>query len=363
MKKLSLLLLMGIATVYSCKKEQSAPLSEGKVYVDVPASGNQFFGPASIELNQKATLGRVLFYDKTLSINNSVACASCHRQEFAFADNVAFSRGFENRFTSRNSMPIQNIASGGFMVNPILPAGGGSFFWDGRETNLQNLVARPLTNHIEMGIDDLEKIPQKLAAYDYYKTLFTRAYGSDEITMDKIAECVSIFMTAITSSNTRFDQKMNGAYQFTALEAQGERLFNTKYECNNCHKLFFGAYTSADFMNIGLEKNNGDGGLGGITRNPEQKGMFKIPNLRNVAHTAPYMHDGRFASLDEVLDHYSSGIRDDQNLDVRLRDASGAPIKMNISPDERKAIIAFLNTLTDYQMLTDEKYSNPFRVR
>jgi len=362
MKKASLLLLFGItAIVFSCKKETSAPSSDGIVYLDVPVNGGDYFGQQANEQNHKATLGRVLFYDKSLSLNNATACASCHKQQFAFSDNVAQSRGFENRLTGRNSMAIQNLSSG-FRTNPFVITVG-SFFWDGRENSLQNLVARPITNHIEMGIDDLNTLPQKLSGKEYYRELFTKAYGTEEITMDKIGECVSLFMNAITANNTKFDQHFEGQYDLTALEAEGQRLFNTKYECNGCHKLFVGGYSGNEFMNIGLEKRNNDLGAGPVVKNPAMNGKFKIPNLRNVAQTAPYMHDGRFATLDAVLDHYSHGILNDQNLDERLKDKNGKPLSMNISTDERKAIIAFLNTLTDYSMLTAEKYASPFKMK
>jgi len=362
MRKISLVLLLGItAVVYSCKKEKETSASGGTVYLDIPTKETNYFGENSTEANRKATLGRVLFYERSLSVNNSIACASCHRQEFAFADNVAQSRGFENRLTGRNSMAIQNL-SNPFVLNSFT-AVTGSFFWDGRETNLQNLVARPISNHVEMGIADLNTIPAKLEKLPYYKDLFQKAYGSDEITMDKVGEAMATFMNAISSSHTRFDQRDQGLYQFTALEAEGERLFNTKYQCNNCHKLFIGGYTGTEFMNIGLEKRNNDNGAGAIVRDPSFNGKFKIPNLRNVARTAPYMHDGRFATLEDVLEHYSHGIQDDQNLDERLKDQSGHPMRMNISTDEKKAIVAFLNTMTDYTMLTDERYANPFKIK
>jgi cytochrome c peroxidase len=315
------------------------------------------------ELNQKATLGRVLFYERRLSLNSSVACASCHQQDAAFSDKVAFSRGFENKLTRRNSMPIQNLgfSTGGVIFNPF--QSNGAFFWDARETNLKDLISRPITNHVEMGIDDVSELPTRLVGLPYYQDLFKKAYGSEEITVDKIADAMTIFLVAIRAENTRFDQVNQGLGSYNALELEGQRLFNTKYDCASCHQLFPQAYSSAQFMNIGLEFPNVDKGMGAVTNNAQLNGMFKIPNLRNVALTAPYMHDGRFATLDDVLEHYSHGIQDDPNLDERLRATTGQPLRMNISDNEKTAIIAFLNTLTDYSMITDEKYSDPFKLK
>lgn len=356
MKKYILLLALGTGIIYSCNKEK-APSSSGTAYLDLPASPYQYTG--DVTTDNKATLGRVLFYEPRLSINNSVACASCHHQEFAFADNVSLSRGFENRLTKRNSMPIQNLSS------PFVPLGGqqaGTFFWDGRESSLQNLIARPITNHVEMGIDDLATLPSKLSSLPYYQDLFVKAYGSSDITMDKISEAMSTFLMSINANNTKLDKVgMTVNSQLSPLEMEGFELFNTKYECSGCHRVFNGSYSSSDFMNIGLDFPNVDKGQGELI--PGNEGKFKIPNLRNVALTAPYMHDGRFATLDQVLDHYSHNIKDDPNLDSRLRAINGQPLRMNIPTGERQAIIAFLNTLTDYDMITDKKFSNPFKVK
>lgn len=363
MKKLLLLLPVAAVLIYSCTKQKDVE-GTGTVYVDVPARGNDFYGASAFELNQKATLGRVLFYERRLSLNNSVACASCHRQNSAFSDNVALSRGFENRLTRRNSMAIQNLGfstKGGPVFNPFQSSG--LFFWDARESDLKNLISRPITNHVEMGIDDVSVLPERLAGMTYYKDLFKKAYGTEDITVDKIAEAMTAFLVAIRTENTRFDQVSQGQGSFSALELEGQNLFNTKYDCNGCHQLSPMGYSSTQFMNIGLEYPNTDKGMGAVTNNAQLNGSFKIPNLRNVALTAPYMHDGRFATLDAVLEHYSHGIQNDPNLDPRLKTANGQPLRMNISDNEKKAIVAFLNTLTDYSMITDERYSDPFKVK
>lgn len=360
-----------VAVAYSCKKNAAKP--SGTLYLDLPATTYQYSssGAADKTINNKATLGRVLFYDTRMSLNNAVSCASCHKQSAGFADNTAFSRGFEGRMTGRNSPVIVNI-TGDSMRFDNVRIGGLPLFWDGRETVLKNLVARPITNHLEMGINDFSTLPDKLAQVDYYNDLFNKAYGDEAITGDRISECVAMFLASIKSSNTRFDQFMGEGKSmmspsnpevYSPLEYAGYNLFINKYQCQNCHHVFTSTYTQADFKDIGLEKVYTDKGVGAVTLNSGDNGKFRVPQLRNIALSAPYMHDGRYKTLGEVIDHYSSGIQSSDNLDWNLRDGSGKARQMNISETDKQAMIAFLNTFTDYTLVTDPKYSNPFKVR
>jgi cytochrome c peroxidase len=359
-KSIILSALALVAILNACKKDN---LSDGNTQTQAtPSLPDQPFNyfsnsgnPALVE-DRKATLGRVLFYDKHLSLNNAVSCASCHKQEFAFSDNVAFSRGFENRLTGRNSMAIQNLNS---LVKGNIGGFGTSLFWDGRESNVVNLIMRPVTNHVEMGIDNPEVLPAKLSALPYYKDLAVKAYGDENLTTERISECIAMFISSITSENTRFDKDNEGEASLTANELFGKSLFFNKYNCSNCHVLHPGGYTGRGFFNIGLDAVAVDKGRGDID-GEIANGMFKAPNLRNVALTAPYMHDGRFASLKDVIRHYSRGINEATNLATELRDADGHPMRMNISEQEEDAIIAFLGTLTDKDMITDPKFSDPF---
>ncbi|MFN5170164.1 MAG: cytochrome-c peroxidase [Cyclobacteriaceae bacterium] len=329
------------------------------------------------------TLGRALFYDPRLSMNNSVSCASCHKQALAFSDNAALSRGFQNRLTERNSMAIQNIISSAFQetISPTDTIGAdvGTYlpgvevppsffvqatrlFWDGRESDLKIMVTRPIMNHVEMGIDDLDALAAKLATIPAYPPLFQKAFGTPEVNKDRIAAGLSAFLLSIRSTNSKFDfvasnrsQALNlPGSQLSAIEEHGRQLFFTKFNCNNCHEM-------NGFADIGLDQTPKDNGLFLTSADPAEMGLFKIPSLRNVQLTGPYMHDGRFRTLNEVMDHYSSGIKPSANLDSRLRDTSGAPKKMRMTDVEKKAIIAFLGTLTDYQLISDTRFSNPFR--
>jgi cytochrome c peroxidase len=309
-----------------------------------------------------ATLGRVLFYDKKLSLNSTVSCGSCHHQEKAFADGLKVSTGFEGRVTERNSMGI---------TNPILQ---NNLFWDSRSKTLHDLSLQPVQNHIEMGMENLDRLVEKLENTDYYRPLFKKAFGSEEITPKNISSAMSQFVASITSNRAKFDQGQSKNFSnFTDLEKLGKDIFHSdRGQCSSCHggNNFsaldgpFDAYggggsfgTSNNDLrgatNIGLDLVYKDNGLG--------NGKFKIPGLRNVALTGPYMHDGRFNTLEEVINHYSNGVKPHKHLDVKFTDGKGNVKHINFTTIEKKALVAFLNTLTDTEMTTNPKWSNPFK--
>jgi cytochrome c peroxidase len=366
---LSLSLVLTLVLLNACSKDDALRVTTNSS-PSLPASSYNYY-PFEVEKNDKATLGRVLFYERQMSKNNTVSCGSCHKQTFAFADNVAFSAGLNNVKTGRNSMPIQNLPNTDFMFldgGPTPPNNGDffgffpKFFWDGRENNLTNLVLRPVTNHVEMGITDVSEIVDKIKRLPYYADLFTKAFGSNEVTAAKISEAVAIFMTSIQSNESRFDKFiMEGGGVLNGLELTGYQLFNGTYNCVNCHNPFPGPYLSDDPKDIGLDRNPFDNGFGIISGKASEMGKFKVPNLKNVALTAPYMHDGRFNTLDEVLEHYSSGIQDSPNLSPFLLGPDGRAAKLNIKPEDKLALIAFLNSMTDYSLITDPKFSDPFQ--
>lgn len=376
--------LLVLVLAVSCQDDTQLQ-STGEVYLDLPAERYQYNNFADSN-NAISTLGRVLFYDRNVSLNNTIACASCHKQAFGFADNQQFSRGFAGKVTTRNSMPIQNILNGTFIMEFDFVGGKfgpdpGHLFWDGRESQLQKLVLQPIGNHIEMGIADAATLTSKLSKLPYYSSLFNDAFGSSEITSDRVATAISTFCNNINTTNTRFDQfnlaralnNVSGAVdppqvpkvELSPLELEGMLLFEQKYDCNSCHGVqsTFGYIFNGTFANIGLDVEYADPGRQKVTGDPADAGKFKIPSLRNVAYTAPYMHDGRFATLDDVIDHYSHGIADNPNLDPKLQDGSGHARNMNISEHEKQAIIAFLQTLSDQSVLTDPKFSDPFKVK
>ncbi len=324
------------------------------------------------------TLGRVLFYDTRLSANSSVSCASCHKQELAFSDNQSLSVGFENKLTSRNAIAIQNIVGEvdttnlwGWNASNLTSAElanrlPSALFWDGRQTSLPAMVLEPIQNHIEMG-SDLNVLSSRLSEFEEYQSLFSKAFPDTPISPTEIAVALSAFIVNIRSERTKFD----GQWEFTNNELRGQSLFFDTYDCNSCHQLqqlsngyqLAGGGQFGGFVDSGLDEVPPDEGLFRVTGNQTDKGKFKVPSLRNVGITAPYMHDGRFETLEEVLDQYSNGIKQSDNLDTRLRAADGSAAKFNIPSSDKQAIIAFLQTLTDHSMISDPWLSNPFRIK
>lgn len=348
-----------LIVVISCSKDLG--YNTKKVSLDV--SGDYAYDFTTSEMGK---LGRVLFYDQSLSANNAISCGSCHKQSLAFSDGKRFSKGFENIETERNTPAIQNLGQGNFPVISLRPLDSNSqaLFWDGRVRGLRDMVVQPFLNHVEMGIKDRGTLVQRVKARSYYKDLFVKAYGSEEITFERINEALTGFVSSISSNNGVFFTL--GSFPTDDPVRRGMELFQVKYNCRACHDLsspsgYFEPIKGEELVNIGLDKKYEDQGSGAITGKEEDNGKFKIPNLRNVELTAPYMHDGRFETLEEVIGHYSSGIQDHENLDDRLKDAvTGQPLVLNITQQEKQDIIAFLKSLTDRDMLTDPKYSDPF---
>jgi cytochrome c peroxidase len=369
MRPKSFLFVIAVAILNSCQQANEPKLKE--TYLDLPEVPYQYndFGSGN---NDVPTLGRVLFYDTRLSANNSVSCASCHKQALAFADNAQFSTGFAGRPTGRNSMPIQNLAQsfGFFEGDPGIPIDSGvvgpqphTLFWDGRETMVVAQVLMPITNHIEMGMT-IDELTKKLSSFPEYQTLFTKAFGTSEVTKEKISIGLASFVSSINSVNSKFDQYLRGQTQLTPEEELGRVVFFEKYDCNSCHQVTIpnGYQEGGGFVDTGLDRDPKDVGRYDVTLRTSDLGRFKIPTLRNVVLTGPYMHDGRFNTLDEVIEHYSTGIKNSANLDFRLRTAAG-PKQFLISDADKQNLVAFLNTLTDYQMITDPKFSTPFKTK
>ncbi len=291
-----------------------------------------------------ATLGRVLFYDKRLSANDTVACGSCHVQSRGFADAARFSSGFQGALTPRHSMGLSNARY----------YNRGRFFWDERATTLEAQVLEPIQNSVEMGMT-LPQLTTKLAATSYYPALFAAAFGDAAITSDRIARSLAQFVRAMVSYRSKYDSAFvngtpNFAAVFTAQEEQGRLLFEGRGRCAGCHGTV--GQIAPGLRNNGLDAVTIDAGAG--------QARFKSPSLRNVAVRAPYMHDGRFATLLDVINHYDSGVQPHPDLDPALRNPDGSPRRLNLTPAERQALLTFLGTLTDNALLTDVRFSSPF---
>lgn len=300
--------------------------------------------------NEGATLGRVLFYDRNLSANNTISCASCHHQDKGFTDGVDFSVGFEGGHTGRNSMSIVNV---NFQRR---------FFWDNRANTIENQVLMPIQDPVEMGMD-LGDLVEKLSLIEYYPPLFYAAFGDSSITIETISFALAQFLKSMRSFNSKYDQGLNSNFDnFTTLEEQGRDLFtNGGFGCINCHITPNLGGVTSDIN--GLDSLAIDPGVGGITGDEDDMGRFKSVSLRNVELTAPYMHDGRFATLREVIEFYSTGVQPHPFLDDRLTtdfSVGGTPKILNLSDQEIDAMVAFLKTFTDWDFINNPIYSNPF---
>ncbi|MBX2872114.1 MAG: c-type cytochrome [Saprospiraceae bacterium] len=324
---------------------------------------------APVVSSAKATLGAVLFYDTKLSANNTVSCASCHKQSLAFSDDVALSKGFNGELTKRNSLALGSAPNFEVSYNGTsFSSQTAAFFWDERAHSIQEQSILTLQDDIEMGMD-LDELKNRLESIPYYNILFTKAFGSGAVTPDRVTDALQQFINGFISGSSRFDEGLNRSTsdpfanfaEFTAQENLGKTLFNTN--CSSCHGADFTSVVET-VANNGLEMEYADQGIGARTRLDFDNGKFKVPFLRNIALTGPYMHDGRFATLKEVIDHYSEGIQAHENLDIRLRtgfEQNGEPLKMNFNEEEKAALVAFLHTLTDYQFIQDERFADPFK--
>ena len=308
-----------------------------------------------------ATLGRVLFYDKNLSINNTISCASCHKQASAFSDPLVKSKGFNGGLTGRNSMGLTDAK---YYPN-------GRFFWDQRAATLEDQTLMPIQDLVEMGMT-LAQLETKLRALAYYPPLFTKAFGDNTINSNRISLALSQFVRSIISFQSRYDAGRsafpvmpapppNAVFpNFTPQENRGKELFLLPQNaCAACHGSE--TFTAPQEKNNGLDLVTIDRGFGAVVNNVNEDATFKVTSLRNVELTAPYMHDGRFATLEEVIEHYSSGVKNHPNLSPQLKLPNGQPRLANLTPQDKVALVAFLKTLTDVTMITDVKYSDPFK--
>lgn len=289
----------------------------------------------------KIQLGRVLFYDPVLSSDSSVSCASCHSPYNAFTHvDHALSHGVQDRIGTRNSPVLVNLAW------------GKSFMWDGAVNHLDMQVLAPLENHVEMD-ESLPHVLQKISRQEKYKKLFKDAFHSETITGERFLKAIAQFMLTLVSSDSKYDRVMRHepGIAFTDQENKGYKLF--KMHCASCHSEPL--FTDQTFRNNGLAVDSTlqDSGRMKITQRSSDSLKFKVPTLRNIERSAPYMHDGRYRSLQMVLFHYSSDIQVSATLDPKL--ANG----INLTEDDKRALIAFLKTLTDYNFLRNKQFQYP----
>lgn len=319
--------------------------------------GNRINIPAdNPTTEQGVALGRMLFYENALSANNKLSCATCHQQEHAFTDGKMFSKGFDKFPQPRNTMSLANL----MWVR--------HYFWDGRSDALEKQAAIPMSSPHEMG-QSLAVAATKLQAKKLYVPYFTAAFGSDTITGDKIVKALAQFERTLVSANSLYDKYLQGQYTPTASELNGIALFYGNPDpyqkvrgasCGQCHG---GPKTYSElFHNNGLDSVPQDKGRETITGQSIDRGRFRVVTLRNIALTAPYMHDGRFKTLEEVVDHYNEHIVINKNMSSFLANNSNSAQGKNLdlTQPEKTDLIAFMNMLTDSAFIADKRFSNPF---
>ncbi len=281
-------------------------------------------------------LGRKLFYDPILSRDSSISCASCHLQQTGFTHvDHDLSHGIDGKIGNRNSLALQNLAW------------NKTFMWDGGINHLDVQAIAPITSKVEMD-EILENVVTKLNNNKEYQELFQKAFGTKKITGQLTLKAISQFVVSLTTSNSKYDKVIRKEEKFTEMEKKGYKLF--KQNCASCHKEPL--FSSNDFKNNGLpiDTTLNDFGRMKITQNPKDSLLFKIPTLRNIEFTFPYMHDGRFKTLNEVIKHYNSGIQKSKTLSNELHKP------MNLSDNQRVELLSFLKTLTDKEFLFNPKY-------
>jgi cytochrome c peroxidase len=330
---------MLLVVVSGCQKENDEVPQASFQGLVVPS----YFPPTHYQfINNPITesgfeLGRKLFYDKQLSVNNTISCGSCHAQVHGFADHgVPLSFGIYGREGKRNAPPIFNMA-----WHP-------TYMWDGGITHIEVMPLAPLLDTLEMG-ETVANILEKLQNDPSYPPLFEKAFGSTEINDQRMLWAFAQFMSMIVSNNSKYDQVKRGETTFTAIEQQGYALFQAK--CNSCHTEPL--FTDFSYRNNGLDTEFTDLGRNRITQDPADLGKFKVPSLRNLEFTYPFMHDGRFSTINKVLDHYEEGVVASASLDPLL--SSGIPL----TDEERTAIKAFLYTLNDFTYIGDQRFAEP----
>ena len=310
----------------------------------------------NILTNAGVQLGRMLFYEKMLSKDGTQACADCHHQEDAFSDIRRFSIGVEGLPGKRQAMAVMNLA---WHQNGL--------FWDGRAPRVRDQALKPIQDPLEMN-ETLPSVVAKLSTDKRYTDQFIRAFGDDTVTPERMGLALEQFMLTMISNYSKYDRYLRGQATLTDSELRGKDLFFNEFdpfgsekggECFHCHAGH--NFTKDEFMNNGLDTDAGvtDEGRQKVTNDPADRARFKVPSLRNIALTPPYMHDGRFATLEEVIDHYDHGVQQSVTVEFLLQ-YNLQPGGLQLTAQDKSDIIAFLHTLTDESFLNEQAYKSPF---
>ncbi|MEN8928267.1 MAG: cytochrome c peroxidase [Flavobacteriales bacterium] len=343
--------LLMILFFMSCKKEEKKdfseqPFSPTPVTIEIPRGFPQMPIPADNPFTKEGIeLGRHLFYENSLSGDNTMSCGSCHRPSAGFSDSNRFSVGIDNIRGVRQSMPIMNIAW------------ANRYFWDGRAMTLEEQIIDPVENPIELH-ETWKNAMTKLQGIPKYREMFKKAFNIDEIDSLHATKALAQFMRTMISGESKFDQVARNLARLTPSEENGKALFETEAgaDCFHCHAGIL--FTDFSIRNNGLNPTHTDNGFGNVTGNPADNGKFKAPSLRNLVFTAPYMHNGKFSTIDEVIDFYSSGLHaSSPNIDIFMKKAPAGGVQLNIL--EKQDLKAFLLALTDSSFITNPDFQDP----
>ncbi|MFZ6050889.1 cytochrome-c peroxidase [Halocola ammonii] len=326
--------IFGAALLWGCEGEVSKESYE----LEIPAGFPEPTIPEDNQLtSERVELGKHLFYDKRLSANNAISCASCHKQQLAFADSKPLSMGHNGREGFRNSPTLANVAY------------QETFMMDGGVSTLALQSLAPIHDEEEMGFN-INEVVIKLNADSELKKKSKEAYGRDSLDAWVITRALASFQRILISGNSRYDQfeHQGRSYVLTKEEKRGMKLFfSEKTQCGSCHAGF--NFSDGNFHNIGLYEKYEDPGRERISNKSEDYGKFKTPTLRNIELTAPYMHDGSLSTLEEVIEHFNNGGSNHKNQDSRVK-------PLNLSDEEQSELIAFLKTLTDEEFVTNRDF-------
>ncbi|WP_308991174.1 cytochrome c peroxidase [Mariniflexile litorale] len=345
MKKILLVIIFVQLIFMSCSKEEGVYVPKPLTF-DLPSNFPDItYNLENNPLTEEGfELGKKLFYDGRLSANNSIPCAFCHEQAFAFTHHGhTLSHGVNGGIGLRNAQPIQNLA---FQKE---------FMWDGAATHLDFQPIIPLTSDLEMG-ETLSNVLEKLKKDSYYKKQFSKAFDDGEINSANMLKALSQFMILMVSSNSKYDKYIRKENNVTLSQKESDGLNTFQNKCASCHTTDL--FSDQSYRNNGLSINPKleDKGRYAVFENSDDLYKFKVPSLRNIEHTYPYMHDGRFATLEAVLDFYDSGAVDNGNVDALLLRADNT-YGITLNAYEKESIIAFLKTLTDNEFLNDVRFS------
>ncbi|WP_367278049.1 cytochrome-c peroxidase [uncultured Algibacter sp.] len=342
-----------ISSNIACSNKDETPYIPTPSPLNIPELfENNILAPIIPVNNPQTTegvlLGKKLFFDPILSQDNSLACADCHAAENAFSDSNRFSEGIDGSLGNRNSMPLFNLA---WNYDE-------KFFWDGNTFSLEHQAFVPVTDPAEMK-STWNQVEQKLQQHQEYPKLFQQAFGTSIIDSTLVTKAIAQFERTLISSNSKFDKYLLGEVELSPQELNGFNVFmdETRGDCFHCHGSDKNPlWTDQIFHNNGLDETFSDLGLGLITGDPADNGKFKSPSLRNLAFTAPYMHDGRFTTLEEVINHYSKGLKNSSTIDPLMKKVAQGGV--SLTAQDKADLKAFLLALSDYEFISNPAFNN-----